>query len=642
LDVARKNDTAAIDKFSKCIEINPTETEAYNERGLLRYKLKKYQSAIYDFNKAIENERKYAEAYYNKAKAQFELKKFTDTIESYSFAIQYNCNNKASAFNDRGVAKCRIRDYQDAINDFSEAIKINPSKPLYYKNRGVSYSNIKEYDKAIDDFNKVIAIASNNDADVYNFRGVANAKKKQYKEAIADFNEAIKIDSQHSKAFKNRGEVNAMLGNFDKAINDFTAAIDINKKYGEAYYYMAIAQNKLKNKQEVANNFNDALKNGFDVLSHYIKEDDFEDEVALIILGCKYDNNYFYSVTKNIKKQKSREMYKKIYLQSMKIKRHLLVKELSQQNIDERNYGIAHYTRKNIAESLLFSDYASKTCTKFRINSIATANDPEEGNVLLKYLNIDETPLHQNYQAFIGCFTFDAECLNQFRLYGKIDSREATGVSIVLKKDFFNDNANLQMPQLEQETDAIKNNPIILNNYPIYRCVYIDPETNQIISVGYKEIYSFYREGLLSKTTTKNNIAKIKQTNNSYQSCISDIVQKVEKELEFLRELLKNHKEKGLENDILCDLLVDIRFLVKHVAFKEEQECRIIDVVQLGKAKDIKIENNRMYKETRKINHLVKQIYFAPQTDGLEFFQDRLKYEGLNIECKRCTHPFRG
>lgn len=97
---------------------------------------------------------------------------------------------------------------------------------------------------------------------------------------------------------------------------------------------------------------------------------------------------------------------------------------------------VAHYSRVSTAFSLL----DSKEPSKFRLNTIRGVNDPTEGLVLGTYWNkqgISEN-IHANDTAtFISCFTFNHDSLNQFRLYGKEDKQEATGVSLVFRKKFF-------------------------------------------------------------------------------------------------------------------------------------------------------------------------------------------------------------
>ena len=46
-----------------------------------------------------------------------------------------------------------------AIADESEAIKLDPSEPVYFDNRGLSYEEEGEYDRAVIDYDEAIRIS---------------------------------------------------------------------------------------------------------------------------------------------------------------------------------------------------------------------------------------------------------------------------------------------------------------------------------------------------------------------------------------------------------------------------------------------------------------------------------------------------
>jgi protein O-GlcNAc transferase len=69
-------------------------------------------------------------------------------------------------------------------------------------------------------------------------------------------------------------------------------------------------------------------------------------------------------------------------------------------------------------------------------------NDPKEGLLINELLNLDnKIPVQE--LAFISCFTLHHDSLNQFRLYGKEENKEASGLSLVLSKYFFSQDPNL-------------------------------------------------------------------------------------------------------------------------------------------------------------------------------------------------------
>src|SRR5690606_20913557 len=98
------------------------------------------------------------------------------------------------------------------------------------------------------------------------------------------------------------------------------------------------------------------------------------------------------------------------------------------------------------------------------------------------------------YQAFIGSFTFNPDSLNQFRLYGKNNNIEGSGVSLILSFQYFSDNANLNKGLTNPPTSNVEIKE--MTKQPLFRCIYIDPLSRRVISLGHKEACVFYRENI--------------------------------------------------------------------------------------------------------------------------------------------------
>jgi len=73
-----------------------------------------------------------------------------------------------------------------------------------YVNRGIAWQNKKQYDKAIGDYNEAIRLDPTF-ALAYNNRGNAWRDKKEYAKAIADYNDAIRLDPMYAPAYASRG-----------------------------------------------------------------------------------------------------------------------------------------------------------------------------------------------------------------------------------------------------------------------------------------------------------------------------------------------------------------------------------------------------------------------------------------------------
>ena len=95
------------------------------------------------------------------------------------------------------------------IEACSALIESSAVKPqglaIAYNNRGNAYIKQADYDRAIQDFDQSLKIKPNY-AKALNNRGVAYQKKGQHDRSLQDFNQAIKLDANYASAFANRAE----------------------------------------------------------------------------------------------------------------------------------------------------------------------------------------------------------------------------------------------------------------------------------------------------------------------------------------------------------------------------------------------------------------------------------------------------
>ncbi len=66
------------------------------------------------------------------------------------------CGERAQDQIDRGAASFQQGDYDAAIDDFSEAIRLNPNSAIAYNNRGFSWARKGAHEKAINDYSEAI------------------------------------------------------------------------------------------------------------------------------------------------------------------------------------------------------------------------------------------------------------------------------------------------------------------------------------------------------------------------------------------------------------------------------------------------------------------------------------------------------
>jgi tetratricopeptide (TPR) repeat protein len=142
----------------------------------------------------------------------------------------------AKDYVERGMKHVENGDVGSAIENFSEAIRLSPTpiKHFPYYLRGKAYYSKKEFDLAIADFDEAIRICGD-EADYYLWRGVAYGYKKDDDRAIADFDEAVRINPKDAESYYNRGAVYSRKGDSDHAIADYSDAIRLDPNMAKAY-----------------------------------------------------------------------------------------------------------------------------------------------------------------------------------------------------------------------------------------------------------------------------------------------------------------------------------------------------------------------------------------------------------------------
>jgi tetratricopeptide (TPR) repeat protein len=139
---------------------------------------------------------------------------------------------------EKGDAALDIQDYDQAVLEYSEAIRLDATIAPAYNNRGNVFARMGEYDRAIADYDQAIRLNPNL-APPRNNRGNAYLAKHDLARAIADFDEAIRLDPQFAQPHLNRGNAHNDQGDYDRAVADFGDAIRLNPNYFEAYISLA-------------------------------------------------------------------------------------------------------------------------------------------------------------------------------------------------------------------------------------------------------------------------------------------------------------------------------------------------------------------------------------------------------------------
>ncbi len=174
------------------------------------------------FTMFLPNERVSA-LYYNRGNAYSRKANYDRAIQDYDEAVRLSPNDP-DIYYVRGRAFLIRRDYDRAIRDFTQASHLNPKYALAYHYRGNAYFYKDDYDRAIQDYNEATRL-NPKDIRAATARGSAYYDKGDYDQAIQNFNEAIRVDPNFALAYQRRGDAFFAQSNLIAASTDFEHAI---------------------------------------------------------------------------------------------------------------------------------------------------------------------------------------------------------------------------------------------------------------------------------------------------------------------------------------------------------------------------------------------------------------------------------
>lgn len=197
-------------------------------------------------------------SYNNRGNAYKEAGEFQKAIKDYDEAIKLNPKEPLLYVN-RGVAYSYLGKHQEGTIDLNEAIKLNPKYLLAYYNRGALFQESGDFKQAIKDYGKVIELNPKH-AEAYYNRGMAYDSLGDYQEALKDYSRAIELDRKHIDAYYKRGGIFFEKGDYQQAINDYSKITELNTQHADAYYNRGVVYNSMGNYLQALNDFDIAIE----------------------------------------------------------------------------------------------------------------------------------------------------------------------------------------------------------------------------------------------------------------------------------------------------------------------------------------------------------------------------------------------
>lgn len=392
--------------------------------------------------------------------------------------------------------------------------------------------------------------------------------EEKLKEELEKWEREIVLDPENAEAYSKRGNVLYVLGRKDEALASYDKALEINPEYEKAWNNKGVALAYSKRKKEALDCYIRALK----INPNYekirrnrrllIESDEFWDSLSPDNPPDLWSGDEDFNILAS--KEKLRDCPGKdlqciyhLWVEQYRLL-HLLRADLKQ---------VGHYTSTTVFETLLQSQKEQEGKAKpLLLCSLAAANDPTEGDVFQSLLEVDCMPfqrIHSNLAVLQTSFSSNIDSLNQFRLYGKNNGREGTGLCLVFNRSFFAAPGEASMIAVRRDHEqSSEEEAVACRKLPLYWVLYYDRHSGHVYYTPACTEHSLNQKFEIATASVKESDLKK----------VEDIGKSLKRIRDHFKAISKEYQQTALE------MLIYLRHLVKDAAFKDEKELRILSL----------------------------------------------------------------
>jgi tetratricopeptide (TPR) repeat protein len=246
----------ALAHYSKAIDLVPNNHEALINRAVVNYDLGRHQSTLQDLERALKlGENPWAYLY--RGLVQERIAEDKRAQENYTRAIRLDPTFAEACYR-RGLLHVRAGEFEKALQDESRVLELDSNHAGAYTARGIARAALGDSQWALNDLDKGCTLAPKSRNAFYN-RGLVRHKLEMYERALADFARVVELEPTFAPAFLARGNTYKALEDPWPAIADYDRAIELEPKSAVAYFARGQARVAVREYQPAVEDFGQAL-----------------------------------------------------------------------------------------------------------------------------------------------------------------------------------------------------------------------------------------------------------------------------------------------------------------------------------------------------------------------------------------------
>jgi len=264
IEYNNENDTDAMNKFNKAIELNSRNHRAHYYRGIMLYAQDDMAGARKALESAVEIRDQFANAWYWLGRIDLREQNFSGAVEKLQKATEINDNLTDGWYFLGGV----LGDYEDAYEQAAVAFtKVTEQTPDYanaWYFKGLNHYKAEQFTDASDAFERAVTLTSETftedlKANAYYLLGLMQTADGFTEQASKSFGESVALNSTDSNAWNAFGTVLNELQRYDEALDAFDKTLALDDSISEAWFNKGNVQRNLKKPEDALVSYEKAI-----------------------------------------------------------------------------------------------------------------------------------------------------------------------------------------------------------------------------------------------------------------------------------------------------------------------------------------------------------------------------------------------
>ncbi len=288
----QENYENAVKSLSLALELDDSNTDWKNWKGLSLVKLERYSQAEPVLEEAIEEGISSPETYFAAGNAAYENGNNEKTIKWLENALKAGSQQPEAGFilgnayfksdqfekavtaydhsekngledpvlyNNRGKAYFNLDRLPDAIKSYDQALALDPEYIRTLENRGEAYYITEEYESAAEDLRNVINLDEEEDGSVRLMLADTYMQLEEYRKAVVFYGEAIRKGKESAEVYFKRGSAYAAIEDWSGALGDLNQSFSMGKKDAELFLERANVHIRMENTRAAMTDLNEAI-----------------------------------------------------------------------------------------------------------------------------------------------------------------------------------------------------------------------------------------------------------------------------------------------------------------------------------------------------------------------------------------------